>query len=79
MRALHPGGATAPTVHTPSRDRPGADFLAFAVDADVNVVETWPLYISLAFSPWSAWVSVRDSFKAMHTRVHGGPGVAQGS
>ena len=32
------------------------DFLAFAVDVDANVVGTWLLYLSLAFSLWSAWV-----------------------
>ena len=55
------------------------DFLAFEVDVDANVVGTWLLYISLAFSLWSAWVYIRDFFKAVYTQDHGGPGGAQGS
>ena len=44
------------------------------------MVETWLLYISLAFSLWSARLYVRDSFKAVHTReCTGGRGCAQGS
>ena len=43
------------------------DFLAFEVDVDANVVGTWLLYISLAFSLWSAWVYIRDFFKAVYT------------
>ena len=42
------------------------DFLAFEVDVDANVVGTWLLYISLAFSLWSAWVYIRDFFKAVY-------------
>ncbi|MCJ7797583.1 MAG: CDP-diacylglycerol--glycerol-3-phosphate 3-phosphatidyltransferase [Thermoleophilia bacterium] len=42
------------------------DFLAFEVDVDANVVGTWLLYLSLAFSLWSAWVYIRDFFAAVY-------------
>ena len=42
------------------------DFLAFEVDVDANVVGTWLLYLSLAFSLWSAWVYIRDFFGAVY-------------
>ena len=42
------------------------DFLAFEVDVDANVVGTWLLYLSVAFSLWSAWVYIRDFFKAVY-------------
>jgi CDP-diacylglycerol--glycerol-3-phosphate 3-phosphatidyltransferase len=42
------------------------DFLAFDVDVDANVVGTWLLYLSVAFSLWSAWVYIRDFFKAVY-------------
>jgi CDP-diacylglycerol---glycerol-3-phosphate 3-phosphatidyltransferase len=50
------------------------DFLAFEVDVDANVVGTWLLYLSVAFSLWSAWVYIRDFFKA----VYASNGVATG-
>ncbi len=42
------------------------DFLAFEVDVDANVVGTWLLYLSVAFSLWSAWVYIRDFFRAVY-------------
>jgi CDP-diacylglycerol--glycerol-3-phosphate 3-phosphatidyltransferase len=42
------------------------DFLAFEVDVDTNVVGTWLLYLSVAFSLWSAWVYIRDFFGAVY-------------
>jgi CDP-diacylglycerol--glycerol-3-phosphate 3-phosphatidyltransferase len=42
------------------------DFLAFEVDVDANVVGTWLLYLSVAFSLWSAWVYIRDFFGAVY-------------
>ncbi len=42
------------------------DFIAFEVDVDANVVGTWLLYLSVAFSLWSAWVYIRDFFKAVY-------------
>lgn len=42
------------------------DFLAFEADVDANVVGTWLLYLSVAFSLWSAWVYIRDFFKAVY-------------
>jgi CDP-diacylglycerol--glycerol-3-phosphate 3-phosphatidyltransferase len=42
------------------------DFLAFEVDVDANVVGTWLLYLSVAFSLWSAWVYIRDFFAAVY-------------
>jgi len=55
------------------------DFLAFEVDVDANVVGTWLLYLSLGFSLWSAWVYIRDFFKAVYTPDGGGPREGQGS
>ena len=42
------------------------DFIAFEVDVDTNVVGTWLLYLSVAFSLWSAWVYIRDFFGAVY-------------
>jgi CDP-diacylglycerol--glycerol-3-phosphate 3-phosphatidyltransferase len=42
------------------------DFLAFEVDVDANIVGTWLLYLSMAFSLWSAWVYIRDFFGAVY-------------
>jgi CDP-diacylglycerol--glycerol-3-phosphate 3-phosphatidyltransferase len=42
------------------------DFLAFEVDVDANIVGTWLLYLSVAFSLWSAWVYIRDFFGAVY-------------
>ncbi len=42
------------------------DFLAFEVDVDANVVGNWLLYLSVAFSLWSAWVYIRDFFRAVY-------------
>ena len=42
------------------------DFLAFEVEVDTNVVGTWLLYLSVAFSLWSAWVYIRDFFGAVY-------------
>jgi CDP-diacylglycerol--glycerol-3-phosphate 3-phosphatidyltransferase len=42
------------------------DFLAFEVDVDANVAGTWLLYLSVAFSLWSAWVYIRDFFAAVY-------------
>ena len=50
------------------------DFLAFEVDVDANVVGTWLLYLSLAFSLWSAWVYIRDFFKAVYAPEQQGAG-----
>ena len=50
------------------------DFLAFEVDVDANVVGTWLLYLSLAFSLWSAWVYIRDFFKAVYAADAEGAG-----
>jgi len=50
------------------------DFLAFEVDVDANVVGTWLLYLSLAFSLWSAWVYIRDFFKAVYAPEQQGSG-----
>ena len=48
------------------------DFLAFEVDVDANVVGTWLLYLSVAFSLWSAWVYIRDFFGAVYAPVEKG-------
>jgi len=48
------------------------DFLAFEVDVDTNVVGTWLLYLSVAFSLWSAWVYIRDFFGAAYAQKDGG-------
>ena len=45
---------------------------------DANVVGTWLLYISLAFSLWSAWVYIRDFFKAVYAADAEGAGGAPG-
>ncbi len=55
------------------------DFLAFEVDVDANVVGTWLLYLSVAFSLWSAWAYMRDFFKGVYAPEPGGPGGSQGS
>jgi CDP-diacylglycerol---glycerol-3-phosphate 3-phosphatidyltransferase len=55
------------------------DFLAFEVDVDANVVGTWLLYLSVAFSLWSAWTYMRDFFKGVYAPEPGGPGGSQGS
>jgi CDP-diacylglycerol--glycerol-3-phosphate 3-phosphatidyltransferase len=49
------------------------DFLAFEVDVDANVVGTWLLYLSVAFSMWSAWVYIRDFFQAVYAPPEEGP------
>ena len=55
------------------------DFLAFEVDVDANVVGTWLLYLSVAFSLWSAWAYIRDFFKGVYAPEPGAPGGPQGS
>lgn len=50
------------------------DFLAFEVDVDANVVGTWLLYLSVAFSLWSAWVYIRDFFKEAYAQDGGAGG-----
>jgi CDP-diacylglycerol--glycerol-3-phosphate 3-phosphatidyltransferase len=55
------------------------DFLAFEVDVDANVVGTGLLYLSVAFSIWSAWVYTRDFFKAVYASDGGDPGGSQGA
>jgi CDP-diacylglycerol--glycerol-3-phosphate 3-phosphatidyltransferase len=55
------------------------DFLAFEVDVDANVVGTWLLYLSVAFSLWSAWAYMRDFFKGVYAPEPGGPGGSQGA
>jgi CDP-diacylglycerol--glycerol-3-phosphate 3-phosphatidyltransferase len=55
------------------------DFLAFEVDVDANVVGTWLLYLSVAFSLWSAWAYMRDFFKGVYAPEPGAPGGPQGS
>ncbi|MEI6225959.1 MAG: CDP-diacylglycerol--glycerol-3-phosphate 3-phosphatidyltransferase [Deltaproteobacteria bacterium] len=55
------------------------DFLAFEVDVDANVVGTWLLYLSVAFSLWSAWVYMRDFFKGVYAPEPGAPGGPHGS
>jgi CDP-diacylglycerol---glycerol-3-phosphate 3-phosphatidyltransferase len=42
------------------------DFLAFELDVDANVVGTWLLYLSVAFSLWSAWTYMRDFFRRVY-------------
>src|SRR5512136_2087505 len=42
------------------------DFLVREVDVDANVVGTWLLYASVAFSVWSAVVYVRDFVKEVY-------------
>ncbi len=54
------------------------DFLAFEVDVDANVVGTWLLYLSVAFSLWSAWVYIRDFFKAVYASNGVGTGGREG-
>ncbi len=54
------------------------DFLAFEVDVDANVVGTWLLYLSVAFSLWSAWVYMRDFFGAVYAPAPGGSGAPPG-
>ncbi len=53
------------------------DFLAFEVDVDANVVGTWLLYLSVAFSLWSAWVYIRDFFRELYAPDGPAPGSAQ--
>ena len=55
------------------------DFLAFEVDVDANIVGTWLLYLSVAFSLWSAWVYIRDFFRAVYAPDPEGPAGSQGS
>ncbi len=63
------------------------DFLAFEADVDANVVGTWLLYLSVAFSLWSAWVlhprflqgRVRGRRGADVRRSGGFPGRREGS
>jgi CDP-diacylglycerol--glycerol-3-phosphate 3-phosphatidyltransferase len=55
------------------------DFLAFEVDVDANVVGTWLLYLSVAFSLWSAWAYMRDFFKGVYAPEPRGPEGSQGS
>jgi len=50
------------------------DFLAFEVDVDSNVVGTWLLYLSVAYSFWSAWVYNRDFFGAAYAQKDEGEG-----
>jgi CDP-diacylglycerol--glycerol-3-phosphate 3-phosphatidyltransferase len=55
------------------------DFLAFEVDVDANIVGTWLLYLSMAFSLWSAWVYIRDFFGAVYAPdEEGGDEVKEG-
>jgi CDP-diacylglycerol--glycerol-3-phosphate 3-phosphatidyltransferase len=42
------------------------DFLAFSVYVDANVVGSWILYLSVAFSVWSAALYVRDFLRAVY-------------
>jgi CDP-diacylglycerol---glycerol-3-phosphate 3-phosphatidyltransferase len=55
------------------------DFIAFEVDVDANIVGTWLLYLSVAFSLWSAWVYIRDFFRAVYAPDPEGPAGSQGS
>jgi CDP-diacylglycerol--glycerol-3-phosphate 3-phosphatidyltransferase len=55
------------------------DFLAFEVDVDANVVGTWLLYLSVAFSLWSAWVYIRDFFAEVYAPEEKGAKVAEES
>jgi hypothetical protein len=51
---------------------------AIEVDVDANVVGTWLLYLSVAFSLWSAWVYIRDFFRAVYSAGGTGPGDGRG-
>ncbi len=55
------------------------DFLAFEVDVDANVVGTWLLYLSVAFSLWSAWVYIRDFFAEVYAPEEKGAEVVEES
>ena len=55
------------------------DFLAFEVDVDANVVGTWLLYLSVAFSLWSAWVYIRDFFAEVYAPEEKGAKVVEES
>ena len=48
------------------------DFLLFQVEVDANAVGTWLLYLSMAFSVWSAAVYIRDFLQIAYRRDPGG-------
>jgi len=47
------------------------DFLFFTAEVDANAVGTWLLYLSVAFSVWSAVIYFRDFLRAVYRRDAG--------
>ena len=44
------------------------DFLFFSAEVDANAVGTWLLYVSVAFSLWSAAIYIRDFLRVVYRR-----------